>query len=459
MKSLGPQPPPPPGAEVSKGAPPVVGAKVKAAPSAETRAASRPDDICKRDEERLEQLHAHPSRDEAMRFADELRCETLRPQLLAVIETSGSSGPPPAASDASKDASPDAKTTVGTLPAAPPRQAKFEATPDEYCKLDEERLERMQAGASMREAARFADELRCERLRPQILGLMERLSSLAPGSAPAAAEASKGEPTEAKGSLQAPAGLPTASAAAPSASEENCKRDEERLERLRSHPSRDEAARFADDMRCERVRPQLLALMETFGSSAPAQTATAASNAAPDAEAQGRSPRRPLRLLRRASAAPSTRTKSANATRTPRAAAQQSLERRGRPLRRRIELRGLAASALAPDGEPGLCAGLGVERRLVRGLSALSVSSGCAADQDRLVRIRAEPSADAAQQLWRELQCERLRPQVRLLLASLNVAAGPTAACQKRRPSSAAFAQIPTEARRRASRGRSPARP
>ena len=178
MKSLGPQPSPPPGAEVSKGAPPVVGAKVKAAPSAETRAASPPDDICKRDEERLEQLHAHPSRDEAMRFADELRCETLRPQLLAVIETSGSSGPPPAASDASKDASPDAKTTVGTLPAAPPATGEVSATPDEYCKLDEERLERMQAGASMREAARFADELRCERLRPQILGLMERLSSL-----------------------------------------------------------------------------------------------------------------------------------------------------------------------------------------------------------------------------------------------------------------------------------------
>ncbi len=42
-------------------------------------------------------------------------------------------------------------------------------------------------------------------------------------------------------------------------------------------------------------------------------------------------------------------------------------------------------------------------------------------------RIRAQPSPDTAQQFWQDLQCERLRPQVRLLLESLNIAAEPVA--------------------------------
>jgi hypothetical protein len=48
-----------------------------------------------------------------------------------------------------------------------------------------------------------------------------------------------------------------------------------------------------------------------------------------------------------------------------------------------------------------------------------------------LDRIRAQPSADTAQQFWRDLQCDRLRPQVRLLLESLNLAADPLTACRR----------------------------
>jgi hypothetical protein len=38
-----------------------------------------------------------------------------------------------------------------------------------------------------------------------------------------------------------------------------------------------------------------------------------------------------------------------------------------------------------------------------------------------LDRLRKEPSAEAAGLLWRDLKCEGLRPQVRLLMESLNV--------------------------------------
>lgn len=46
----------------------------------------------------------------------------------------------------------------------------------------------------------------------------------------------------------------------------------------------------------------------------------------------------------------------------------------------------------------------------------------CASERVALDRLRQEPSPGAARLFWRNLQCERLRPQVRLLLESLNVA-------------------------------------
>ncbi len=41
-----------------------------------------------------------------------------------------------------------------------------------------------------------------------------------------------------------------------------------------------------------------------------------------------------------------------------------------------------------------------------------------------LDRLRKEPSADGTRSLWRDLKCEELRPQVRRLMESLNVAPG-----------------------------------
>jgi hypothetical protein len=131
---------------------------------------------------------------------------------------------------------------------------------------------------------------------------------------------------------------------APLTPEEICKRDSERLEWLRMRPEREEAAFFANELGCEKLRPQLLGLMEALGYPVPA--------------------------------AP------------PHPSVQES-------------------SALPPKA-----------------------ANDCAADQDRLARLRAQPSAETAQQLWRDLRCERLRPQVHLLLESLNLIADPLAACR-----------------------------
>jgi uncharacterized caspase-like protein len=45
----------------------------------------------------------------------------------------------------------------------------------------------------------------------------------------------------------------------------------------------------------------------------------------------------------------------------------------------------------------------------------------CASEQAALDRLRAEPSIDEAQGFWRGLQCERLRPQARMLMESLDI--------------------------------------
>ena len=125
-----------------------------------------------------------------------------------------------------------------------------------------------------------------------------------------------------------------------------CKRDVDRLERLRSNPSGEEARRFASELGCERLRPQLRRLMESLGYTAPAPEAATLS--------------------------------------TP--------------------------SSSVPQANAG---------------------DDCAIELDALDRVRAQPTPEAAQHLWRDLHCERLRPQVRLLLESLDVAADPSGSCRQ----------------------------
>ena len=64
-------------------------APVAALPSSGTEASAlATDEVCKRDGDRLARLRGNFSSDEAFRFANELGCEQLRPQLLALIESS-----------------------------------------------------------------------------------------------------------------------------------------------------------------------------------------------------------------------------------------------------------------------------------------------------------------------------------------------------------------------------------
>ncbi len=75
-------------------------------------AAVAPEEICQREEDRLEQLRLNPTRRAVARFANELGCEKLRSQLLDLFERLA---PPPAAtrlSDARSPAAPAANETA-----------------------------------------------------------------------------------------------------------------------------------------------------------------------------------------------------------------------------------------------------------------------------------------------------------------------------------------------------------
>jgi hypothetical protein len=106
--------------------------------------------------------------------------------------------PAPAAAEVSYGSSIDAKTGSEVVSSAPPSPGVEVAalTPDEICKRDGDRLERLRSSPTSDEAARFTNELGCEKLRPQLLGLMGSLGYAAP--TPPAAEVSNGAPPPAK---------------------------------------------------------------------------------------------------------------------------------------------------------------------------------------------------------------------------------------------------------------------
>jgi hypothetical protein len=248
--------------------------------------------------------------------------------------SSAAEGAVPATAAVSHDASQDAKPADDAERSSAPAARTDGAAgtqlaalaPDEICQRDEERLAQLRGAPSLDEATRFANELGCERLRPQVLSLMQSLAPSRPQDASTATPPGAQVGSETAYPASPPGGVGVASPA----SAETCKRDEERLAQLGSNPSGDEALRFVKELGCEKLLPQLQRLLHS-----------------PDLDAS----------------APANSSPSSN-------------------------------SLLNPV---------------------------CASEREALDRLRTEPSAEAAGLFWRNLKCEGLRPQVRLLMESLNV--------------------------------------
>ena len=219
------------------------------------------DDACKREEERLAELQAKPSLDEAVRFEDELKCSKLQPQLLGLLD--GLSQAPLSAGAPSPNGAPPNATSTGG--AAPPASASLameaaSATPDDdACKRDEDRLAKLQATPSLDEALLFGSELRCPKLWPQLLALLDSLNHAA-GLGGATSPNGAAPDTMSAGGAEPPASQSPATEATSRTLDDACKRDEDRLDRLRHSPSSEGSARFAEELSCEKLRPQVMAL-------------------------------------------------------------------------------------------------------------------------------------------------------------------------------------------------------
>jgi hypothetical protein len=483
-----------------------------------TAAASAPngaeaDSICQRDAERLEQLRSHPSRGELVRFADNLGCTKLLPQIVDLMEkvtlapsAADVSAAGPAEAQTANDAAHPAAIQAGadvarrsaaqvTNEAAPPApplarpdvaapsdaQAANEAahsappsgsgadgaalTSDETCKRDAEHLEQLRSHPSRGELVRFADNLGCTKLLPQIVDLMESVA-LAPSAAdvsaagPAEAHAASdpahpaaipagadvARPSDAQVTNEAappasplarpdvatPSGAQAANEAAHSAppsgagadgaaltSDETCKRDAERLEQLRSRPSSGDLVHFANTLGCTKLLPQVVGLMETL---APPVAAEAPGPAPSDAQAANEATQpAPPHPGADVAALTSDETCKRDNDRLTRLLASPSGEEAERfaselgcealrpQLQRLMESLGVLAPAAAAPANSSLP-------------SNNLLPQACVSERAALDRLRKEPSTAAVGLFWRDLKCEGLRPQVRLLMESLNVA-------------------------------------
>jgi hypothetical protein len=119
---------------------------------------------------------------------------------------------------------------------------------------------------------------------PHAQSARAELDKLAPSEAPPApAQTLDARASDAKTSAEITAPAPSSAASEPAtpASDEACRQDEDRLGRLSNNLTGDGVVRFLIDMRCEKLRPQLLRLAERLDDKASPAAADAASSVLP----------------------------------------------------------------------------------------------------------------------------------------------------------------------------------
>ena len=141
---------------------------------------------CKDAEERLGRLRKDPKPEEVVRFAHDLVCEALRPQLQRLLESLGPTAtPPPATALAAPTQQPE-----GALATRPPRSGTAapaennargkkgdQRDTEDACKRDETTLMHLRVIRDRDEVIRFDRNLACEQLRPQVARLLESIEN------------------------------------------------------------------------------------------------------------------------------------------------------------------------------------------------------------------------------------------------------------------------------------------
>jgi hypothetical protein len=149
------------------------------------------------------------------------------------------------------------ESNLNAVPTTMPKQ--------QDCKRDEESLARLRASQVRGEVIRFEKEMTCERLRPQVLRLRESLG------VDKEAEQAKAGPQPQPPNPEAPRARAEREGAVDSGPNamlsqvQRCKRDEEKLQRLRVSQVREDVIRFERELGCDKLRLQVLRLKESLG--------------------------------------------------------------------------------------------------------------------------------------------------------------------------------------------------
>jgi hypothetical protein len=147
-------------------------------------------------------------------------------------------------------AAPETPNKAGTpsasrpLPSAQQPTGVSASAPERACKSDAAKLAALRLNPSPDQVAKFSSALTCEDLRPQVERFMESLD------------------------VETSADVKTAALEAPTKSVSDivqiCTRESEELSRLRANPIRENAVRFARDLKCEDLKAQVARLLESI---------------------------------------------------------------------------------------------------------------------------------------------------------------------------------------------------
>lgn len=209
---------------------------------------------CERDQGRLWQLRSNPSVQEVTEFARNLECESLRPEVLRLMESLGLLA-------VDNSARGDRST--------PQSQLSTSDMHAQVCKKDESQLAELRAHPSPEKIQYFARTLACEDLRPQLKLLMESFgfSDTAPVQAPSPISRSP-LVVRAGPSLTSTANVTSPRvdfAAGTGNGAEICRKEAVELTRIRSNPDRNSVQRFTRNMKCDALKAQAARLLESVG--------------------------------------------------------------------------------------------------------------------------------------------------------------------------------------------------
>ena len=420
------------------------------------RSRSQPqEEICKRDGDRLAQLQAKRSLEEAVRFGGELQCLQLWPQLETILDSLSRTARSTTVSSPNGPASDTMSASEVAPTTASPAMAATSAALDDACKHDADRLAELQAKPSRDEAVRFEHELKCSRLQPQVLALLDSLSQLpqsagtptldgAPPHATSGREAAPPAPEpETKSAAwalspsEAPSNATTAGETTPPASEPPTTEAKSAAGALSPNGAPPDTASAGAAPPRTSEPPVLEATSgtgELSSSEAPLNTASAG---AADTNSSSEATPPPSVASESASAASDDACKHdesrlANLQANPTADEAIRLEReltctKLAPqllaildrLSRATEAAPTSAATGAVDTNSAREATPPPSATPAREATSTAANDACKQDEERLARLRTNPSSEEATRFYQELRCETLRPELLALTGEL----------------------------------------